>query len=328
MDMIANIFSSISATAGHLSPFWLWTWFGIAVIVLLAADLFWFNRKNEEPHFWHTFWICMAYIAAALLFGAFVWYEDGAEKGMDYFTGYLLEKSLSMDNIFVMSMVFAALGVPSKYQHRVLFWGILGALIMRGLLIGIGDALVVRFHWILYLFSAFLIYTGGKMLLMKDEETIDVKDSKIYRFMSKMFHVTHEIHGEHFFVKENNRHYMTPLFFALLIIETMDVVFALDSIPAIFLVTTDVYVVYTSNIFAILGLRALYFLLAAIIDKFSYLKPAISIILIFIGFKIFLPKIGIEVAEWQSLAVTIGLLAGGILLSLIKKTNEADNAGK
>lgn len=328
MDMIANVFSSVSATAGHLSPFWLWTWFGVAVVVLLAADLFWFNRKNEEPHFWHTFWICMAYIAVALLFGAFVWVEDGAEKGMDYFTGYLLEKSLSMDNIFVMSMVFAALGVPSKYQHRVLFWGILGALVMRGLLIGIGDALVVRFHWILYLFSAFLIYTGCKMLLMKKEEQVDIRHSKIFQWVSKMFHVTHEIRGEHFFVKENGRHYITPLFFALLTIEMMDVVFALDSIPAIFLVTTDVYVVYTSNIFAILGLRALYFLLAAIIDKFSYLKPAISIILIFIGFKIFLPKIGIEVAEWQSLAVTLGLLTSGILLSLIKKPAAENNAAK
>ena len=312
----------ISTTTGHMSAFWLWTWFGIAVVVLLAADLFWFNRKNEEPHFWHTFWICMAYIAAALLFGAFVWVEDGPNKGMEYFTGYLLEKSLSMDNIFVMSMIFAALGVPSKYQHRVLFWGILGALIMRGILIGVGDALVIRFHWILYLFSAFLIYTGVKMLLTKEEEQGNIKDTKIYKMMSKFFHVTHEIRGEHFFVKENGRHYITPLFFALIIIETMDVVFALDSIPAIFLVTTDVYVVYTSNIFAILGLRALYFLLASIIKKFRYLKPAISIILIFIGIKIFLPKVGIEVEEWQSLAVTIGLLAGGIMLSLLKKPEQ------
>lgn len=224
-----------------------------------------------------------------------------------------------MDNIFVMSMVFAALGVPSKYQHRVLFWGILGALVMRGILIGVGDALVVRFHWILYLFSAFLIYTGIKMLLTKEEEQGSIKDTKIYQMMSKFFHVTHEIRGEHFFVKENGRRYITPLFFALLIIETMDVVFALDSIPAIFLVTTDVYVVYTSNIFAILGLRALYFLLASIIKKFHYLKPAISIILIFIGIKIFLPRFGIEVEEWQSLTVTVGLLAGGIILSLLKK---------
>jgi len=318
--------NSLLATEGHLSQLWLWVSFGIAVVVLLAADLFWFNRKNEEPHFWHTLWICIAYIVAALAFGAFVWIEDGADKGMDYFTGYLLEKSLSMDNIFVMSMIFAALGVPRIYQHRVLFWGILGALIMRGILIGVGDALVIKFHWILYLFSAFLIYTGIKMLLTEDEEQGNIKDTKIYKLLAKYFHVTHEIKGEHFFVRENGKNYITPLFFALLIIETMDVVFALDSIPAIFLVTTDVYVVYTSNIFAILGLRALYFLLAAIISKFAYLKPAISIILIFIGCKIFLPKFGITVQEWQSLAVTLGLLTGGILLSLVKKPKE--NGGK
>ena len=321
-----EILNSLIATEGYLSQLWLWIGFGVAVVVLLAADLFWFNRKNEEPHFWHTLWICIAYIAAALAFGAFVWIEDGAEKGMDYFTGYLLEKSLSMDNIFVMSMIFSALGVPRIYQHRVLFWGILGALIMRGILIGVGDALVIRFHWILYLFSAFLIYTGFKMLFTEEEEQGNIKDTKIYKMLAKHFHVTHEIRGEHFFVKENGKHYITPLFFALLIIELMDVVFALDSIPAIFLVTTDVYVVYTSNIFAILGLRALYFLLAAIISKFAYLKPAISIILIFIGVKIFLPKFGITVQEWQSLAVTLGLLTGGILLSLIKKPKE--NGGK
>ena len=297
----------------------LWVSFGVCVLLLLAADLFWFNRKNEEPHFWHTLWICVAYIVVAFLFGLFVMYEDGVKKGMDYFTGYLLEKSLSMDNIFVMSMIFAALGVPKMYQHRVLFWGILGALVMRGILIGIGDALVVKFHWILYIFSAFLIYTGAKMLVIKEEEQGNIKDTKLYKWLSKFFHVTHEIHGEHFFYKKDGKHYITPLFFALVIIETMDVVFALDSIPAIFLVTTDVYIVYTSNIFAILGLRALYFLLAAIINKFVYLKPAISIILIFIGIKIYLPKIGIEVEEWQSLSVTLGLLTGGMLLSVFRK---------
>ena len=309
-----------------MSPLWLWICFGIVVVFLLAADLFWFNRKNEEPHFWHTLWLCIFYVAAAIIFGFFVWYEDGAEKGMDYFTGYLLEKSLSLDNIFVMSMVFAALNVPRMYQHRVLFWGILGALVMRGILIGVGDALVVKFHWILYLFSVFLIYTGFKMLITKAEDKQDIRDSKIYKLMAKFFHVTHEVKGEHFFVKENGKHCITPLFFALLIIEFMDVVFALDSIPAIFLITTDVYVVYTSNIFAILGLRALYFLLAAIINKFAYLKPAISIILIFIGIKIFLPRFGIEVHEWRSLSVTFGLLSGGILLSILKP--EKSNAGK
>lgn len=323
-----NNLSTLFSAHALMSPFWLWTIFGIVVVLLLAADLFWFNRKNEEPHFWHTLWICVAYVVVALLFGVFVMYEDGVNKGMDYFTGYLLEKSLSMDNIFVMSMIFAALGVPRIYQHRVLFWGILGALVMRGILIGIGDVLVMKFHWILYLFSAFLIYTGAKMFFAKDDEQIDLRKSKIYNILSKVFHVTHEIRGEHFFVKENGKHYITPLFFALLIIETMDVVFALDSIPAIFLVTTDVYVIYTSNIFAILGLRALYFLLAAIISKFAYLKPAISIILIFIGCKIFLPYFGIEVKEWQSLAVTLGLLTSGILVSIFKKPNEEKKAAE
>ena len=323
-----DIFNIFSVEHSMLSPFWLWTIFGIVVVVLLAADLFWFNRKNEEPHFWHTLWICVAYIVAALIFGVFVMYEDGVDKGMDYFTGYLLEKSLSMDNIFVMSMIFTSLGVPKMYQHRVLFWGILGAVIMRGILIGVGDVLILKFHWILYLFAVFLIYTGVKMLLMKHDEEGDIRESKIYKTVSKMFHVTHEIHGEHFVIKKNGITYITPLFFALLIIETMDVIFALDSIPAIFLVTTDVYIVYTSNIFAILGMRALYFLLAAIIGKFVYLKPAISIILIFIGFKIFMPMFGYEIQEWQSLSVTIGLLAGGILLSLIKKPQEVTSETK
>ena len=322
MEMLSSFFTPHET----LSQFWLWTCFGVVVVLLLAADLFWFNRKNEEPHFWHTLWICIAYVVVALLFGVFVWIEDGADKGMDYFTGYLLEKSLSMDNIFVMSMIFTSLGVPKMYQHRVLFWGIMGALIMRGILIGIGDVLVVKFDWILYLFSAFLIYTGVKMFFMKENETGDIRDSRIYKFLAKIFHVTHEIRGEHFFIKENGKHYITPLFFALLIIETMDVVFALDSIPAIFLVTTDVYVVYTSNIFAILGLRALYFLLAAIIDKFVYLKPAISIILIFIGAKIFLKDTAFEVHEWQSLAVTVSLLGGGIVLSLLKPKKKNENA--
>jgi len=319
METLNSFLEFFSSSHQNLSSTWLWTCFGITVVLLLAADLFWFNRKNEEPHFWHTLWICVAYIAVAIVFGAFVWIEDGAENGMDYFTGYLLEKSLSMDNIFVMSMVFAALGVPNKYQHRVLFWGILGALIMRGILIGVGDALVVRFSWILYIFSAFLIYTGIKMLLMKEDEEVDIRNTRVFKLVSRVFHVTHEIRGEHFFVKENGNHYITPLFFALVTIELMDVVFALDSIPAIFLVTTDIFVVYTSNIFAILGLRALYFLLAAIINKFAYLKPAISIILIFIGAKIFLKYFGIEVQEWQSLMVTVGLLTCGILLSVFKK---------
>ncbi len=296
----------------------MWAIFGAVVVVLLVLDLFLFNRKNEEPRFFHTLWMCIFYIVIALIFGVFVIYEEGADQGMLYFTGYLLEKSLSLDNIFVMSVVFASVGVPAKYQHRVLFWGILGALVMRGIMIFLGEALISRFHGVLYLFSVFLIWTGLKMLISKDGEEKPFKETKLYQYMSQIFHVTHELKGEHFVIKENNRWYMTPLLFALIIIETMDVIFAFDSIPAIFLVTEDVFLIYTSNIFAILGLRALYFLLAAIVSKFAYLKPALAIILMFIGSKIFLPHFGIEIAAWQSLSVTFALLFGGMLLSVFK----------
>lgn len=318
MEYLTNLFSDHAV----LSQNWMWTIFGISVVVLLVLDLFVFNRKNEEPHFWHTLWICVFYIVIALIFGAFVLYEEGMDKGMEYFTGYLLEKSLSLDNIFVMSIIFSTIGVPAKYQHRVLFWGILGALIMRGIMIFLGEALVSRFHWVLYVFSIFLIYTGIKMLSIKEGEEVPFKESKIYKSLSKFFHVTHELHGEHFMVKENGHWHITPLFFALIIIETMDVVFAFDSIPAIFLITQDVFIVYTSNIFAILGLRALYFLLAAIVNKFTYLKSALSIILVFIGFKIFLPHFGIEIQPWQSLTVTFGVLFAGMMLSLLKDKKE------
>ena len=310
--------SLLGGTHAVLSQNLMWVIFGIAVVVLLALDLFLFNRKNEEPHFWHTFWMCIFYIVIAIIFGFFVMYEEGADKGMLYFTGYLLEKSLSLDNIFVMSVIFSAIGVPAKYQHRVLFWGILGALVMRGVMIFLGEALVARFHWILYVFSVFLVYTGAHMLFQKQEDAVPFKETRIYKVMSKIFHVTHEIKGEHFMVKENGKWHITPLLFALFIIETMDVIFAFDSIPAIFLITQDVFIVYTSNIFAILGLRALYFLLAAIVNKFYYLKPALSIILIFIGLKIFAPHLGFEIQTWQSLTFTMLMLTGGILLSVFK----------
>ena len=302
---------------------WLWVIFGIAVIVLLMWDLLFFNRKNEVPNFMHTLILCIIYILAALLFGVFVMYEEGVDKGMLFFTGFLVEKSLSLDNIFIMSIIFTSLGVPRMYQHRVLFWGILGALIMRAILIFLGEALISNFHWVLYIFSAFLVYTGAKMVLPEKEIKKELKDTKLYAVLSKIFHVTHEIRGEHFFVKENGKHYITPLFFALLIIETMDVIFALDSIPAIFLITQDVFIVYTSNIFAILGLRALYFLLEAAVHKFVYLKQALSIILIYIGLKIFLPYCGINIQPWHSLCVTFSILFIGIAASLIKSRKAA-----
>lgn len=308
-----------------LSDTWLWTIFGIAVIVLLLWDLLFFNRKNEVPNFLHTLILCIVYILAACVFGVFVMYEKGFDLGMLFFTGFLVEKSLSLDNIFIMSVIFTSLGVPRMYQHRVLFWGILGALVMRAILIFLGEALISNFHWILYLFSAFLIYTGIKMVLPEKEEKKELKDTKLYALLSKIFHVTHEIRGEHFFVKENGKHYITPLFFALLIIETMDLIFALDSIPAIFLITQDVFVIYTSNIFAILGLRALYFLLEAAVHRFVYLKQALSVVLIYIGMKIFLPYIGIQILPWHSLCITFSILFIGIAASLIKSRKVAVN---
>lgn len=322
MNDLADLFSNHAVLSQNM----MWVIFSISVFALLFLDLFVFNRKNEEPHFWHTLWICVFYIVIALLFGVFVIYEEGMEKGMLYFTGYLLEKSLSLDNIFVMSIVFSSIGVPAKYQHRVLFWGILGALIMRGIMIFLGEALISRFHWILYLFSIFLIYTGSKMLLTKEGEETPFKETRLYQTLSRFFHVTHELRGEHFVVKENGHHYITPLFFALIVIETMDVIFAFDSIPAIFLITEDVFIVYTSNIFAILGLRALYFLLVAIVNKFTYLKPALSLILIFIGCKIFLPHFGIDIAAWQSLFITFGTLFGAMVLSLYRDKKNARTA--
>lgn len=308
-----------------LSQEWMWVIFGIAVVFLLAWDLFFFNRKNEVPNFMHTLVLCIIYILAACVFGLFIIYEEGADQGMLFFTGFLVEKSLSLDNIFIMSMIFTSLKVPRIYQHRVLFWGILGALVMRALLITVGEALISNFHWVLYVFSAFLVYTGLKMMAHKDGDNDGgFEESRLFKIISKIFHVTGKIEGEHFFVKHNGKHYITPLFFALIMIETMDVIFALDSIPAIFLITQDVFIVYTSNIFAILGLRALYFLLEAAVHKFVYLKPALSIILIFIGLKIFVPFLfNFELQAWHSLTVTFGVLFAGIAVSLWKAPKSA-----
>ena len=310
-----------------LSDNMMWTFFGIAVVVLLALDLFCFNKKNEVPSFTHTLWVCVAYIGAGLLFGVFVWYEKGASAAMDYYTGFLIEKSLSMDNIFVMSIIFTCVGVPRIYQHRVLFWGILGAVVMRALMISVGAAIIEEFHWVLYIFSVFLIYTGAKMLKHgkndEDNKEENIKNGKIYKMVEKFFPVTHEIDGPHFITVKDGKKYITPLLFALITIELMDVVFAIDSIPAIFGITQDVFIVYTSNIFAILGLRALYFLLEAAVHRFVYLKTALAIVLIFIGVKILLPMFGIHLQSWHSLIVTFGLLFGSIIISLAKEKQNA-----
>ena len=320
MDIINNLLSHPLVVSTPV----MWIIFAVIVFTILFLDLFVFHKKSEEPSFRGSLGACIGYMIIALLFGLFVIYEKGLDTGMLFYTGYLVEFSLSMDNIFVISLIFTSLSVPGKYQHRVLFWGILGAIVMRAIMILLGESLVSNFHWVLYVFSVFLIYTGAHMLLVKEKEE-NLMDSLIFRFVEKRFHVTRTLHGEHFFVKQNGRHYITPLFFALLVIELMDVIFAVDSIPAIFLITQDLFVVYTSNIFAILGLRSLYFLLAAAVNRFVYLKPALAVILIFIGCKIFFPYLGFKVEPWQSLIVTFALLGSGIVCSLLKTQKTVKN---
>lgn len=295
----------------------MWIVFGILIFALLFLDLFVFHKKVEEPQIADTLKMSIYYILIALIFGLFIIYEKGTAAGMLYYTGYLVEKSLSMDNIFVISLVFTSLNIPTKYQHRVLFWGILGAIVMRAVMIMIGAKLVSDFHWLLYVFSFFLLYTGIKMVVSSEEDT-PLTETRIFKFIKRTFKITRRLHNEHFIIKRGSIILITPLLFALIVIELMDVIFAVDSIPAIFLITQDVYLVYTSNIFAILGLRALYFLLAAAVNRFTYLKPALAIILIFIGSKIFLPYIGIKIEAWQSLIITFSIITGGIILSLVK----------
>jgi tellurite resistance protein TerC len=263
------------------------------------------------------------YVTLGLAFGGFVWWRLGAQSGLEYVTGFVVEKSLAMDNIFVIAMIFGYFAIPRELQHRVLFWGILGVIVLRAIMIGVGATLVSEFSWILYIFAVFLILTGVKMLVWGDVET-DLSQNWVLRFLRKRFRVTDELHGERFFVRRPDPatgrvvRWMTPLMLTLLLIEIADVIFAVDSVPAIFAITTDPFIVYTSNIFAILGLRALYFALAAIMHRFAYLKQALAILLVFIGSKIFVADLlGLEKfpAAW-SLGITFAILATGVFWSL------------
>jgi tellurite resistance protein TerC len=252
----------------------------------------------------------------------------GSESGMDYYTGFLIEKSLSMDNVFVIALIFTFFAIPRQYQHRVLFWGILGVIVLRAIMIGLGATLVSQFSWILYLFGAFLIFTGIKMWIIADHVP-DIENNPVLKFMKRHMRVTNGLRGNAFFVQEHDaktgklERFATPLFLALVLVEFVDLVFAVDSVPAIFAITTDPFIVYTSNIFAILGLRALYFALAALIHRFKYLKYALALVLVFIGSKIFLVGIIGKIPPTISLSVTFGLIAGGVIVSLWKTRGEA-----
>ena len=306
-------------------PAWMWLAFIGIVITLLVLDLGILHRKQREIGVTESLVMSAVYILLGLAFGAWVWWEMGATAGMNYVTGFVVEKSLAMDNVFVIAMIFTYFAVPRIYQHRVLFWGILGVIVLRAIMIGLGATIVQQWSWVLYIFALFLIFTGVKMWIMA-EKTYDVGNAPVLKWMRRRFNVTDELHGEKFWVKQPNSKtgkltwFMTPLFLALIMVEVVDLVFAVDSVPAIFAITTDPFIVYTSNIFAILGLRALYFALAAMVHRFHYLKYALAVLLVFIGSKIFIADLlGLtKIPPPVSLSITFAILAAGILYSLWK----------
>ena len=307
---------------------WLWLVFVTVVVALLAFDLGVLHKDDHAIGIGESLRLSAGYIGVAVLFGCWLWWQLGAERGIEYFTGFVIEKSLSMDNVFVIAMIFSFFAIPRQYQHRVLFWGILGVIVLRALMIGLGAALVTQFSWVLYVFGAFLVATGVKMLWMADHKP-DLENNVLLRFLRKRMRVTPTLRGNAFFVREPQAPggapvlWATPLFLALCLVEFADLIFAVDSVPAIFAITTDPFIVYTSNIFAILGLRALYFALAAMIHRFVYLKYALALVLVFIGSKIFLVNLVGKFPPLLSLSVTAALIAGGVLVSLWKTRGQA-----
>ena len=305
------------------TPAWVWLTFLGIVVALLAFDLGVLHKDDHEIGVRESLLLSAGYISVALIFGAWVWWYLGAQSGMDYYTGFMIEKSLSMDNVFVIALIFSFFAIPRQYQHRVLFWGILGVIVLRAIMIGLGATLVSQFSWVLYLFGAFLIFTGIKMWIIADHMP-DIANNPLLKFLKRHMRVTDGLRGNAFWVHEPDPasgklvRFATPLLLALVLIEFVDLIFAVDSVPAIFAITTDPFIVYTSNIFAILGLRALYFALAAMIHRFKYLKYALALVLVFIGSKIFLVGITGKIPAVISLSVTFGLIAGGVLVSLWK----------
>ena len=302
-------------------PWWVWILFYIMVLVMLWIDLKSFGKKGQhEVSISEAMKMTAVWIIVSLVFCAGIYFfypGDSHEMAMEFLAGYLIEKSLSMDNLFVFLMLFSFFGVERKYQHEVLFWGILGALVLRSIFIFAGTALIVRFEWILGVFGLFLIYTGIKMFGHNDEEQVDPSKNIFVKLFKRFFPVTDQMHEDKFFIIENGKRLATPLFITLLVIETTDVAFAVDSIPAVFSVSHDPFIVLTSNIFAILGLRALYFALAAVAKYFTYLKYGLGIILSFVGVKMLLDLKDIEIPTLVSLAIIFGVLVLSMGLSVI-----------
>ena len=305
----------------------LWAGFIVFVLAMLAIDLGVFHKKAhevslKEAGIWSAVWV-----ALAVVFNVGVYFWFGPDRALEFTTGYLIEKALAVDNIFVFVVIFTTFAIPAIYQHRVLFWGVLGALVMRAIFIVLGGAFLQRFHWAIYVFGAILAITGIKLLLQRNQE-IHPERNPIVRAFQKLFRVTHEFAGDKFTIVRNGKRFATPLLLALVAVEVTDLIFAVDSIPAIFAITKDPFLVFTSNIFAILGLRSLYFLLAGVITKFAYLKVGLSVVLIFVGAKMLLMDV-YKVPIAASLGIIAGILGLSIVVSLLKApsgTSEAQDA--
>jgi tellurite resistance protein TerC len=314
------------------TPVWFWAAFLAIVALLTAFDLGVLHREDRELGISESLKLSTFYIAVAMLFGVWVWIERGATSASEYYTGFFIEKALSIDNVFVISLIFSTFAIPAKYQYRALLWGIMAVIVLRGLMIAGGAALLAEAYWVLHLFAAFLIVTGVKMFFAGDEP-MDVGNNPAVKWISTHMRVTKELHGQKFFVKVPDEktgklvRAATPLFLALVVVNLADLVFAVDSVPAIFAITTDTFIVYTSNIFAILGLRALYFALSAMVHRFHYLKYALAAVLVFIGSKIFVTDFlmdGGKFPAWISLGVTFALIAAGVLYSLWKTKGQEE----
>lgn len=288
----------------------LWIAFNAFVLIAVALDLGVFNRRLHKVELREAFWSTLAWITLSVLFGFGIWHFSGPQRGVEFFTGYLIEKALSVDNLFLFLVIFRTFSIDERFQHRMLEWGILGALIMRGVMIYAGAALIERFSWVMYIFGAFLVYAGVHMLFAK-KENIRPGESPFYRFASEHLRLSRDYSGEHFFVRNNGKLFATPLFLVLLVVEITDVTLAIDSIPAIFGITRDPFIVYTSNVFAILGLRAMYFLLAGFLNRLRFLTVGLAFVLAFIGGKMI-------VEPWLHVTAPVSLLVvGGILLLAI-----------
>ena len=306
---------------GH--PAWIWIAFSLVVMVMLALDLGVFHRKvhqvsHREALVWSAVWV-----ALSLAFNAVIYFTEGGDKGLEFLTGYVIEKALSVDNIFIFVVLFGTFAVPKMLQHRVLFWGVIGALLLRGIMIGLGTALIERFHWILYIFGAILVITGIKMIVGRDDDPHPEKNP-VYRFVARLVPSTPEYEGKKFFTRRNGRLLATPLFLVLIAVEVTDLIFAVDSIPAIFAVTTDPFIVYSSNVFAILGLRSMYFVLAGVIEKFRFLKIGLAMILNFVGGKMLIAGV-YKVPVLVSLGVIVLILAVAVLASVYSPQKHRDS---